>query len=396
MLRLPTVGKRRHSRGQSVVEFALMLPIFLLLIFGGIDFGRVFLGWINLNNTARIAANYAASNAVALNGGDPVAVATYNKLVTDDATATNCTPPTPLPPPTYAPDTALGSNATVTVTCSFRIFTPIVSSILGSNVSVTSSAVFPIRKGAIAGVPTGGGPAPVVAGFTINPTGGVAPQTVTFVNTSTGPVANYAWDFEGDGIVDYTSSDATPPAPHPYTVPGTYHPSLTVTNGVTPDTATKTIVITAPVGPVADFDLSLSSPTAPSTVTFTNKSTGSPTSWAWKFGDGSTSTLQDPPTKTYPAGTWTVELKVDNALGTSTTTKTFTVAAPIPMCVVPDFKNQKTDVVPSIQSQWQAAGFNTTVIFNPSRPPEYKITKQSLAKDSSQVCAGTVITVFDH
>ena len=392
MLRLPTVGKRRLSRGQSVVEFALMLPIFLLLIFGGIDFGRVFLGWINLNNTARIAANYAASNAVELNSGDPVAVATYNKLVTDDATATNCTPPTPLPPPTYAPDTALGSNATVTVTCSFRIFTPIISSILGNNVSVTSSAVFPIRKGVIAGVPAGG-PAPAVAGFTINPSGGVAPQTITFTNTSSGSPVGYAWDFDGDGVTDSTIKD---PPPQPYTVAGTFQASLTVTNGVTPNTATKTIVITAPVGPVADFDVTLSSPTAPSTATFTNKSTGAPTSWAWKFGDGTTSNLQDPPTKSYPAGTWTVELKVDNAIGSSTTSKTFTVNAPIPMCVVPDFKNQKTDAVPSIQSQWQAAGFSTPVIFNPSRPPEYKITKQSLAKDSSQLCAGTVITVFDH
>jgi PKD repeat protein len=155
-------------------------------------------------------------------------------------------------------------------------------------------------------------------------------------------------------------------------------------------------VITAPVGPVADFTFSLSSPTFPSTVTFTNTSTGSPTSWAWKFGDSTTSNLQDPPPKAYPAGTWTVELKVDNALGTSTTTKTFTILAPIPMCVVPDFKNQRTDVVPSIQTQWQAAGFNTTVIFDPSRPPDYKITKQSLAKDASLPCAGTVLTVFDH
>jgi PKD repeat protein len=392
MLRLPKAGKRQRTRGQSVVEFALMLPVFLLLIFGGIDFGRVFLGWINLNNTARIAANYAASNAVQLNSGDAVAVATYNKLVTDDASATNCTPPAPLPPPTYTPDTALGSSATVQVSCSFKIFTPIISSILGNNVTVSSSAVFPIRRGVIAGVPPGG-PAPVVAIFSINPTGGVAPQTIAFTNSSTGPVATYAWDFDGNGSIDSTIRD---PGSWPYTVPGTYQASLTVSNGVTPNTATKTIVITVPVGPVANFDLALSSPTAPSTVTFTNTSTGSPTKWAWKFGDGTTSILQDPPTKSYPAGTWTVELKVDNAIGTSTTTKTFTVLAPIPMCPVPDFKNLKTDVVPSIQSRWLAAGFSTTVIFNPSRPPEYKITKQSLAKDSSQPCAGTVITVFDH
>jgi PKD repeat protein len=227
----------------------------------------------------------------------------------------------------------------------------------------------------------------------VNPTGGVAPQTITFTNNSTGPISSYAWDFDGNGTTEFTGAN---PPPQPYTVQGTYHPTLTVSNGVTPDTATKTIVITAPVGPVADFNVALSSPTFPSTATFTNTSTGSPTSWAWKFGDGTTSTLQDPLPKSYPAGTCTVELKVDNAVGSSTTTKTFTVLAPIPMCPVPDFKNQNTDVVPSIQSQWQAAGFNTTVIFNPSRPPEYKITKQSLAKDSLQPCAGTVITVFDH
>jgi PKD repeat protein len=394
MLRLPKARKRHRSRGQSVVEFALMLPVFLLLIFGGIDFGRVFLGWINLNNTARIAANYAASNAVQLNNGDPVAVAAYNKLVTDDATATNCTPPAPLPAPTYTPDTALGSSATVQVSCSFKIFTPIISSILGNNVTVSSSAVFPIRRGVIAGVP-GGGPAPAVAGFNINPSGGVAPTTITFTDASSGTPISYDWDFDGDGVTDY-SADGNPP-PWTYSVPGTYQASLTVSNGVTPTTATKTIVITAPVGPVANFDLALSSPTDPSTVTFTNTSTGNPTSWLWKFGDGTPdSILQDPPSKVYHAGTWTVSLKVDNALGTSTTTKTFTVVAPIPMCPVPDFKNLKTDVVPSIQARWQAAGFSTTVIFNPSRPPEYKITKQSLKKDDSYPCAGTVITVFDH
>ena len=151
-----------------------------------------------------------------LNSGDPVAVATYNKLVTDDASATNCTPPAPLPPPTYTPDTELGSSATVQMSCSFKIFTPIISSILGNKVTVSSSAVFPIRKGAIAGVPAGG-PAPVTAIFTINPTGGVAPQTIAFTNSSTGPIVSYAWDFDGDGTTDSTAQN---PPPQLYTVPG--------------------------------------------------------------------------------------------------------------------------------------------------------------------------------
>ena len=39
-----------RSRGQSLVEFALVLPMILLLMLIAIDFGRVFLGWVGLNN----------------------------------------------------------------------------------------------------------------------------------------------------------------------------------------------------------------------------------------------------------------------------------------------------------------------------------------------------------
>ena len=60
---------------------------------------------------------------------------------------------------------------------------------------------------------------------------------------------------------------------------------------------------------------------------------------------------------------------------------------------VPDFKNLTTS--DAIQTLWQAAGFDTTVIFNPLRPPEFKISKQSLAKGSVLPCSGTVITVLD-
>ena len=327
-----------------------------------------------------------------LNRGDPAAVATYNKLVTDDATATNCTPPAPLPPPTYTPDTALGSSATVQVSCSFKIFTPIISSILGNSVTVSSSAVFPIRKGVIAGVPTGG-PAPAIAGFTVNPTGGVAPQTITFTDTSSGTPISYAWDFDGDGVTDYSTDDNPPP--WTYSVPGTYHPTLTVSNGVTPTMATKTIVITAPAGPVANFDLALSSPTAPSTVTFTNTSTGSPTTWVWKFGDGTTSTLQDPPTKVYAAGTWTVELTGGqcprNPVDDQSPSRSWRRSRCAPC------RTSRTWTRTSChrsRRRWQTAGFSTTVIFNPSRPPEYKITKQSLRAPRNR--AGTVITVFDQ
>ena len=57
---------RRHhasaSRGQSLVEFALVLPVILFLTLIALDFGRVYLGYINLQNMARIASNFAANH----------------------------------------------------------------------------------------------------------------------------------------------------------------------------------------------------------------------------------------------------------------------------------------------------------------------------------------------
>ena len=62
-MRLPSRRKagqhNQRSRGQSLVEFALVLPMILLLMLIAIDFGRVFLGWVALNNSARVAANFA-------------------------------------------------------------------------------------------------------------------------------------------------------------------------------------------------------------------------------------------------------------------------------------------------------------------------------------------------
>src|SRR6185503_19733408 len=65
MLRLPKTRDRGRSRGQSVVEFALIVPVLLLLMLVAIDFGRIYLGWVNLQQMSRIAANDAADHASA-------------------------------------------------------------------------------------------------------------------------------------------------------------------------------------------------------------------------------------------------------------------------------------------------------------------------------------------
>jgi uncharacterized repeat protein (TIGR01451 family) len=78
----------------------------------------------------------------------------------------------------------------------------------------------------------------------------------------------------------------------------------------------------APETPVANFTADKTSGSDSLTVKFTDSSSNYPTSWAWDFGDGTTSTEQNP-THTYSApGTYTVKLTATNLAGNDTVTKT--------------------------------------------------------------------------
>jgi len=76
-----------------------------------------------------------------------------------------------------------------------------------------------------------------------------------------------------------------------------------------------------PPPPVANFSGSPTSGTAPLTVNFTDLSTGSITSWSWTFGDGGTSTAQNPSHQYTSAGTYTVSLTVVGPGGSDGETK---------------------------------------------------------------------------
>lgn len=75
------------------------------------------------------------------------------------------------------------------------------------------------------------------------------------------------------------------------------------------------------VAPVTNFTADKTT-SCDGTIKFTDKSTSAPTSWAWDFGDGGTSTQQNP-TYTYKAaGTYTVKLVATNAFGKDDEVKT--------------------------------------------------------------------------
>jgi len=118
------------------------------------------------------------------------------------------------------------------------------------------------------------------------------------------------WDMEHRGDDPYYEQD------DPYqTNPAIYGDRIVYEQG-------DIYMATLSYPPVAAFSASPLSGKAPLTVRFTDKSTGTPTSWSWNFGDKTASTIRNPVHKYTKAGKYTVSLKVKNAAGNNTAKKT--------------------------------------------------------------------------
>jgi gliding motility-associated-like protein len=164
-----------------------------------------------------------------------------------------------------------------------------------------------------------------VANFTLPGNLCLPNASATFINTSTindGSIATvtYSWDF-GDGSLP--SSNAT----HIYTGVGPYTVVLTATSAQGCVHDTSKIVNTLYAQPVA----MISAPTQAcikDSIQFTDNSTAANstlTSWSWDFGDGGTSTLQNPKHRWNTAGPFVVTLQVTSAAGCNSTTATHNI-----------------------------------------------------------------------
>jgi Flp pilus assembly protein TadG len=60
MLRLIRRQRKNGEKGQALAEFALLVPIFLILLFAIVDFGMGFYSWITVTNSAREGARLGA------------------------------------------------------------------------------------------------------------------------------------------------------------------------------------------------------------------------------------------------------------------------------------------------------------------------------------------------
>lgn len=188
-----------RSRGQALVEFAIILPLLALLLVMAIDFGRVFFGWVTLQNMSRIGANYAALNADAWGTpADATKQAAYQAQMGNDASVINCALPATLPDPVFtdrggtANPREVGDHVTVTLSCQFNLLTPLAGALLGDPVQLGAESVFAVRTGTIAGAPVN----PVISPAQITPTPSPQCTVPNFVGTDVGNAAS-TWSAAG-------------------------------------------------------------------------------------------------------------------------------------------------------------------------------------------------------
>jgi gliding motility-associated-like protein len=159
---------------------------------------------------------------------------------------------------------------------------------------------------------------------------GCAPYTAVFENISLAGT-DFIWDF-GDG----TSSTQASPT-HLYANTGIYNVRLiaTDTNTCNRVDTSAYFQVTVLSKPVARFSWQPNPPIENTPVQFTNLSVGA-VSYLWRFGDGDTSTLENPSHQYDATGTYTAELIAFNEAGCSDTFRLAVDVIVIPLVDVPN------------------------------------------------------------
>lgn len=268
----PTVGR---SRGQALVELALVVPMLLLLLVAAIDLGRLFYSRITVANAAREGAFVAAYDPTSFSSGSACNAASNRIMcaVTRESTSSFVTivpaDVTVACTPSCATGSTPANRVTVTVTGHFNLLTPLLAVFTGGqNVTFASAATADIVN--IPGPSGGGSPTPTPSP-TPSPTGSASPtptptpsptptcnlpapgfttsqqnrnRPVVFTSFSTptsGVCAITFWRWEyGDGDTD---AGNLPSASHDYNSSGrTFQATLTVTNPAGVASVTQTVV----------------------------------------------------------------------------------------------------------------------------------------------------------
>lgn len=131
-MRCCTGQARRGEGGQSAVEFALVLPVLMLILMGTIDLGRLYHSYVTVTNAARVGAEYAMDARRSLTDVRQAIKDEASPILTiadADITLT--------PNPSWTPR----SELTVQVRTQFTAITPLISAFWGGGpLTLTGSA----------------------------------------------------------------------------------------------------------------------------------------------------------------------------------------------------------------------------------------------------------------
>ncbi len=147
---------------------------------------------------------------------------------------------------------------------------------------------------------------PLIADFTASKTAAFTGDVIQFTDLSQGNPESWFWDF-GNGEISTSQNPS-----FSYAEPGVYSVELLIKANWRTDSLTKVNFITVADSLIADFTADKTLAFPGETIQLTDLTQGNPTSWYWDFGNGQTSTLQNPEVQFNTTGSYPVKLIVTN------------------------------------------------------------------------------------
>jgi PKD repeat protein len=333
---------KKSTRGQGLIEFALIMPVLLLMVMGIIDFGRMFYIYSAASNAVREAVRVGSTDPSDCTG---INQAARSQLTFIERTAYTVTiryddgadlKPFACPPSPGQYLEAGQDRVVVVVQADFAPLTPVISSMfpkLGLNYQAGRTISYAPGAG---GPPPGGAPPPPpppppVVTLSCSPTSGGAPLTVVCSADAPGyTVTSWNWT-PAPGAGQGTTS-----ATYTFNTPGTYTVQVTGSNSGGSGSASASITVNN--GPVANFTCNTHVANRGVNVTCTDASSNAPTSGLWNWGDGATTTWSGVGSTVSHAystsGARNIVLTVSNASGSSSASWAITVYDPVDVAAV--------------------------------------------------------------
>lgn len=224
---------RDRSRGQALVELALVTPLLVILLAAALDLGRLFYSGITITNAAREGALEASYNPTSFQAGQPCNKTTnrvmcravnetagsFVKVAVADVSMT-CTP---------ACTTGLGNKVHVQVVGHFSLLTPLLSVFTGgSNVTLSSTASAQIVTPPSTGVPSTPMPTP-----TPSPTATPVPTPSSSVAPTATPRGTPTPSPSPVCVAPHSFFNVSPTSGFRYKNPGKPGTTFTFTSGAT-------------------------------------------------------------------------------------------------------------------------------------------------------------------